>query len=105
MSLRARLSDAVARAAEVEHLLSDPATAKDSKRLAELGREHRQLESVVSLAKELERAELELAGVKELALADDPEMVEEAKTEEHRLQEEIARLEIEIKPALLPPDP
>jgi len=103
MSLRARLSDAVDRAAEVERSLADPATAKDSKRLAELGREHRQLENVVSLAKELERAELELAGARELA--DDPEMADEAKAEEHRLQEEIARLELEIKPALLPPDP
>jgi peptide chain release factor 1 len=105
MSLRARLSDAISRAIEVERLLADPATSKDSKLLAELGREHRQLESVVSLAKELERAELELDGAKELALTDDPEMAEEARAEEHRLMQEIARLELEIKPVLLPPDP
>ncbi len=105
MSLRARLSDAVARAGEVEHLLSDSATAKDSKRLAELGREHRQLERVVELARELERAEQELEGARELATADDPELAEEAKAEIHRLQDEIAQLELDIKPALLPPDP
>jgi peptide chain release factor 1 len=105
MSLRARLSDAVARAAEVEHLLSDPSTAKDPKRLAELGREHRQLETVVVLAKELERAELELTGARDLITSDDPELAEEARAEEHRLQDEIARLEVAIKPAILPPDP
>jgi len=105
MSLRARLADAVARAADVEQLLADPATAKDAKRLAELGREHRQLETVVALAHQLERAEAELEGARELAATDDPEMAEEARTEEQRLVEEIQRLEIEIKPALLPPDP
>ena len=105
MSLRARLSHAVARAAEVETLLADPSTAKDSKRLAELGREHRQLETVVALAKELDRAETELAGANELASSDDPELAEEARAEATRLEETIVRLEAEIKPALLPPDP
>ena len=105
MSLRARLSDAVARAAEVERLLADPATTRDSKRLAELGREHHQLQTVVSLSRDLERAERELDGARELAASDDPELAQEARAEEHRLQEEIARLELQIKPALLPPDP
>jgi peptide chain release factor 1 len=105
MSLRARLSDAVARAADVERLLGDPDIAKDSKRLAELGREHRQLETVVELAKRLERAEVELEEVRELASSDDPEMAAEARAEEERLTAEVAQLEIDIKPALLPPDP
>ena len=105
MSLRARLSDAVARAAEVERLLSNPATAKDQKQMAELGREHRQLEKVVAFALDLKRIEGELVDVHELVSSDDVEMAEEARSEEHRLQEEIARLEIDIKPALLPPDP
>jgi peptide chain release factor 1 len=105
MSLRARLTEAVNRAAEVERLLADPNTAKDAKRLADLGREHRQLETVVQLSGQLERAEAELEGARELAALDDPEMAEEARHEEERLKEEIAALEIAIKPALLPPDP
>ena len=105
MSLRDRLASAVSRATEVEALLSDPATARDSRRLAELRREHRQLETVVSLASRLDRAERELADVRELASSDDPEMASEARNEEHRLTDEIAQLELELKPALLPPDP
>ena len=105
MSLRDRLASAVSRATEVEALLSDPATARDSRRLAELGREHRQLETVVSLASRLDRAERELDEVRELAASDDPEMASEARREEHRLTDEIAQLELELKPALLPPDP
>ncbi|HEV2641479.1 MAG TPA: PCRF domain-containing protein, partial [Candidatus Elarobacter sp.] len=105
MSLRDRLVSAVSRAAEVETLLSDPATARDQRRLAELGREHRYLATVVSLAGRLDRAERELADVRELASSDDAEMAAEARSEEQRLTDEIARLEIDIKPALLPPDP
>jgi peptide chain release factor 1 len=105
MSLRDRLQDAVARAAEVEQALADPATAKDARRLAALGREHRQLETVVALAQRLSRAERELADARELAGSDDPEMAAEAGAEAERLEAEIEQLEVEIKPALLPPDP
>jgi peptide chain release factor 1 len=105
MSLRDRLATAVARAAEVETQLSDPATARDSRLLAELGREHRQLQTVVSLANRLDRAERERAEALELAQSDDPEMASEAHAEEQRLTDEIAQIEIELKPALVPPDP
>ena len=105
MSLRDRLASAVARAAEVEAQLSEQAAAGDSKRLAELGREHRHLETVVALAHRMERAERELAEVRELLASDDPEMAQEAQAEEQRLMDDIAQIEIELKPALLPPDP
>ena len=103
MSLRDRLVTAMARAAEVEAQLSDPATARDSKRFAELGRERRQLQVVVPLAERLERAERELDEVRELANSDDEEMASEARAEEQRLTDEIAQIELELKPALLPP--
>lgn len=105
MSLRDRLASTVARAAEVESLLAQPTTAKDSKLLTELGRERRYLDPVVALAQQLDRAERELAEVREMIDADEPEMVDEARAEERRLMDEIARLEIDLKPALLPPDP
>lgn len=105
MSLRDRLASAVARFAEVEAQLADSATARDPRRLAELGREHRHLETVVLLARELERAESELAGARELAVLDDEELAAEARAEEARLLAEISRLEQALKPALLPPDP
>ena len=95
----------LARAAQVEHALSDPATLRDAQRLAELGREHRRLEPVVELAARLRRYEDELAQVRELVLVDDPEMADEARAEEARLEQGIARTEEELKPLVIPRDP
>ena len=93
------------RAAEIERELSDPATARDSRRLAELGREHSRLAPVQEMASRLERYENELAQVRELVGVDDPEMVAEARAEEQRLQAEIARAESALTPLLIPRDP
>src|SRR5688572_5563562 len=93
------------RAAEIERELSDPATARDSRRLAELGREHSRLAPVKELASRLERYENELAQVRELVGVDDPEMAAEARAEEQRLHAEIARIESALTPLLIPRDP
>jgi peptide chain release factor 1 len=93
------------RAAEIERELSDPATARDSRRLAELGREHSRLAPVKEMASRLERCENELAQVRELVGVDDPEMAAEARAEEHRLQAEIGRIESALTPLLIPRDP
>ncbi len=99
------VGDAVARAAEVERLLSNPDTFGDAGKVAELGREHRRLQPVVELAAKLEKAENELAEARELVSIDDPEMAAEATKEVARLQLSIADLEVRLKPALLPHDP
>ena len=105
MSLRDLLGDTLARAAEVERLLSNPDTFGDSQKVAELGREHRRLQPVIELAAELEKSENELAESRELVLVDDPEMAAEATAEVARLETTIAGLVVRLKPALLPHDP
>jgi peptide chain release factor 1 len=95
----------LARAAEVEGALADPATMRDAHRLAELGREHRRLTPVVDIAGKLRKYEDELAQVRELVVVDDPELAEEARAEESRLESGIAALEEELKPLLIPRDP
>jgi len=105
LGLRDLLREALARAAEVERLLSNPDTFGDTARAAELGREHRRLQPVVALAAELEKAGNELAEARELVLIDDPEMAAEATLEVARLEAAIADLEERLKPALLPHDP
>src|SRR5438128_2480937 len=100
------VGDAVARAAEVERLLSNPDTFGDSTKVADLGREHRRLQPVVELATQLTKAENELAEARELvSIVGDPEMAAEAASEVARLQATIADLETRLKPALLPHDP
>lgn len=59
----------------------------------------------MELAGRVERCEGELADVRELALADDPEMAEEARVEVVRLEEELGRLEPKLRSALVPRDP
>jgi len=105
LSLRDLLGDALARAAEVERLLSNPDTFGDAQQAAELGREHRRLQPVIQLSADLEKSENELAEARELVLVDDPEMSAEATREVARLEETIAALELRLRPALLPHDP
>jgi peptide chain release factor 1 len=95
----------LARAAEVERALSDPATLRDAQRLAELGREHRRLEPVVEIAGRLRKYEDELAQVRELVLVDDPEMAAEARAEQTRLEAGIATMEAQLTPLVIPRDP
>ncbi|MEP6620521.1 MAG: PCRF domain-containing protein, partial [bacterium] len=105
LSLRDLLGDALARAAEVERLLSNPDTFGDAPKAAELGREHRRLQPIVELAAQLGKSENELAEARELVSVDDPEMAAEATQEVARLEAGIADLEVRLKPALLPHDP
>lgn len=93
------------RARQVEEELADPATARDARRLASLGREHQRLQGVVAIASRLERCDAELAGARELANGDDAEFAAEARAEAARLDDEIARLELEVRPLLVPHDP
>jgi peptide chain release factor 1 len=57
------------------------------------------------MAARLEKAENELAQVRELVSVDDPEMAAEARAEATRLDATIADLEAKLLPALIPRDP
>ncbi|MHB2034441.1 MAG: peptide chain release factor 1 [Gemmatimonadaceae bacterium] len=105
LSLRDRLVDALAKAEEVERALSDPATLRDPRRFAELGREHRRLTPLVELAARLTKEENELVQARELVSVDDPEMAAEAATEIARLTASIADMEERLKPMIVPHDP
>jgi peptide chain release factor 1 len=105
MSIRARLADALHRAESVEQELLDPAVLRDARQLATLGREHQRLQEVVRQAAALAQAERELAGARELAAEDDPDLAREAQAEVARLDAVIAALEQALVPLLVPRDP
>jgi len=63
------------------------------------------LAPIKELATQLRKFESELAQTRELVVVDDPEMAAEARAEEERLVAQIAQLEAELTPLLLPRDP
>jgi len=103
--LGARLEAALARLAEVEHELADPATARDQKKLTVLGREHARLQKIRAMSDRLDRANEELTQAKDFARSNDPELVELARADIERLTPEVNRLGPELETLLVPPDP
>jgi peptide chain release factor 1 len=105
LSIRARLLDALDRAAEIERVLSSTDAAPAPARYAELGREHHRLTPVVELGRRLLKSEAELAEARELVTADDPELSAEARREVDSLETRIEALELQLRPLLVPHDP
>jgi peptide chain release factor 1 len=103
--MEARLRQALSRADEIGHALSDPATARDPGKLKSLGREHTRLAPVVKLADRLTRLQDELEQARELVNESDPELVGLAKADLARLPAEISALEEQLHELLLPRDP
>lgn len=103
--MEARLRQALARAEEVARELSDPATARDTKRLTTLGREHARLVRIVRTADRLRRLEDEMAQAREMAQEADPELVVLARVDLERLPLEVETTRAELYDLLLPRDP
>ncbi|MSR05779.1 MAG: peptide chain release factor 1 [Gemmatimonadetes bacterium] len=103
--MEARLAAALARTAEVERELADPATARDSKKLTSLGREHARLQKIRATSERLARASDELAQARDVSRSPDPEMIELARADIDRLTPEVTRLESHLDTLLMPPDP
>ncbi|MDH4045383.1 MAG: peptide chain release factor 1 [Gemmatimonadota bacterium] len=105
MSTEARLAAALARAAEVDRDLADPAVGRDPKKLTVLGREHVRLERIRQAACRRDKLTSEIEQLRELARDADPGLVELARADLARLEPELATLEHELEELLVPPDP
>jgi len=89
----------------LDRQMMDPEVASDGNRFREVSREAAHLREITDAWHEVQRIEGELAGARELAADDDPELREMARAEVSALEEqhETARQELRIK--LLPRDP
>jgi len=85
--VRGRLEDVLARRAELEALLADPATRDDPARAVALAREHAAHEELAAVARETLAVEGDLGAAREL-LADSPDVAVAA---------EVAQLEVRLK--------
>ena len=103
--MQARLSAALARAAEVERQLADPATARQPDKLKALGREHARLGRIRQTADRLTKLTTDLAQARELAADPDPALAELALADIERLEPAVATAEAELNDLLLPRDP
>ena len=89
--------------AELEARLAAPETYADPARVAQLNREQRELEPVVTAYRAYERRKRDLADAE--ALLSDPDIKELAQEEYTEAKADVARLEEEIRVLLLPRDP
>jgi peptide chain release factor 1 len=87
------------------HLLGQTEVITNQDELQKVAKEYAELGKVVDLYRKLKKAEAEIEGNRELLAAEDEEMRVLAKEELDRLAEEKARLEQDLKMALLPKDP
>ena len=103
--MEARLEAALARAAEVERELAEPATAKDPAKLKALGREHARLERIRKVAAQFDKLRSELEQAHELARDSDPALAELAQADAEQLTPRLEAVEVELQELLVPPDP
>lgn len=101
-----KLQDIKQRFTEVNGLMSKPEVATDPKRIAELGREHRELSGVVKLIKQYEDLIQERTDLQEMVrLETDAELVQMAKSELEELEDKLPAVEEDLRVQLIPKDP
>ncbi|OGU05221.1 MAG: peptide chain release factor 1, partial [Gemmatimonadetes bacterium RBG_16_66_8] len=103
--MQARLSAALARAAEVERELADPATARQPDKLRALGREHARLDRIRVTANRLAKLTTDLSQARDLAADPDAALAELAQADIARVEPEIAAAAAELQDLLVPRDP
>jgi peptide chain release factor 1 len=89
----------------VVEALNDPSISSDPHRLRDLSRRHRELEEVVGCWRRLQRAEADLETAREMSNDSVGEERELAQLEVNQAEQDIARLEEELRLQLLPKDP
>jgi peptide chain release factor 1 len=104
MDLMDKLASLAKRYEELNTLMAQPDVINNIPLLQRYGREHAELEDVVSKYHELEDNDRQLAEAQEMYESDDPEMRELAFEEIERLKEHKEQLLEEVKIALLPKD-
>ena len=91
--------------ADVEARLADPAVFADQARYAELARRHKELEAIVSRARELRARTEDLEAARQMLSDASGEDREFARTEIEAATADIERLDAELRVLLLPKDP
>lgn len=100
-----KLQEIIQRYDDLTARMSDPETASDPRKYAELAREHSELGEVADKARTYVNLWERLKEAEEILQGDDPELKELAHEEVPELKSRLAELEEELKILLLPRDP
>jgi peptide chain release factor 1 len=103
--LRGRVTAALARAAQVEAELADPAAARGASRYQQLAREHSRLQPLVLRARRWLKLQDDVTGAREVLAGGDAELAALARAEIEQVEAELPGLETELDELLTPPDP
>lgn len=101
--MSARLSELAAEFGMVERALGDPAALADAQAYTRLTRRHRELLPLITLLREREGLDADLAGARELLT--DPDMRELAQLEVAATTARLGEIDAELEVLLLPTDP
>jgi len=93
------------RLAEIDRSMTDPATLADARRLQELGRERRRLESLLRKSREVDKLRADIEQDRELVAGPDADLRELARAELTELEPALERAEEELRELLVPRDP
>lgn len=100
-----RLNQIEERFEVINNLMLDPNVTSDIKRLTALSKEQRQLEKIVVVYRRYKQLESSLVDLKEMVRDTDEDIREMAELELTLVNEELPKLEEELKMMLLPKDP
>ena len=104
-SLVDKLQQLVARSEELGALLSDPGVINDQNRFRDLSKEYAQLEPIIDLFGQYERAQADMTAAEEMLNDDDSEIRAMGKEEIESLKSTLENLEIALRKELIPKDP
>jgi peptide chain release factor 1 len=104
-SIHNKLQTTRERLEEIAGLMADPDVIGDQNQFRDLGMEYAKLEPIVGLFRKYESLVEEITATREMARDSDEEVRKMGEEELASLEEQRASLELELKKALIPPDP
>ncbi len=106
MDIEQKLRQLKSRYEELTVALGDPSVYSNSRKFAEMSKEHSDLKDIIEVYGRWDKLRNDIAGNREiLATEKDPEILEMAREEIYQFEEDASRLEDELKLMLVPADP
>ncbi len=104
-TINEKLENVEKRFTEIEVALADPSIVSDRNRMRDLGKEHKELQPVVDLIRQIHRVEAEISELEEIIQDNDEDLKRIAVDEIEETRQKLENKTNELRRALLPRDP